>query len=166
MSQWITPKISGVVCLHWQKYPPLEDGHFCPSLTTWAHPGASRLFSLGHCVWNGMWHSGWAAEMPCNHIVVVRCLDKLSVCCSNTVVPGDYLLLRLKLVRLQPYERKEFCFWHFFCHRTLEIVHDGLYRSQNILVTIVLDTIFSSFNSRMQPPAQGALLSKKGLLNN
>lgn len=43
-------------------------------------------------------------------IVVMRCLVKLSVCCSNTVVPAEYLFLRLKLVRLQLYERKEFCF--------------------------------------------------------
>lgn len=43
-------------------------------------------------------------------IVVLRCLVKLSVWCSNTVVPAQYLLLRLKVVRLQLYERKEFCF--------------------------------------------------------
>lgn len=35
-----------------------------------------------------------------------RRLVKLSVCCSNTVVPAEYLFLGLKLVRLQLYERR------------------------------------------------------------
>lgn len=39
-------------------------------------------------------------------VVVRRRLVKLSVCCSNTVVPAEYLFLGLKLVRLQLYERR------------------------------------------------------------
>lgn len=129
-------KISGMVCLHWEQYP-----HWTMevSVLPWLH----ELILVPHgclvlAIVSGMECGTADGLQKCpvrdpRMVVVVRCPVKLSVCSSNTAAPAEHSFLRLKLVRLQLRERKDFCFWHLFWLRTLSIVHYWLYRSQIML---------------------------------